>query len=317
MYSDQKYFTVSDVKYASESFVASLYEAECDHAFVGDELGHSSLACAKCGTPAGQREEHGETYSVSQIGKRTTFCAECGYVVKVELCDGFHWLSDADGHWENSCDICGTPAGAPVEHGTKMSEYIKDSSYSLGCEVCGYGYYTKTLPVTTTLFMGPVHWAKGAATYYQVNGGSKPGAVVYDGSSFPYASNKGNTVDAEKPIHGQILFNRSANDASGTSYAEQALMDVDNADYLIFKIRTNDNTQSMSLSFSTTGRNRSEGVSGIKSFSMPLSSFANGEWGIIVIDLAATFGDFYVKDAQTGTYIVDSFYFTMNGFMAK
>ncbi len=308
MYGEQRYFSVSEEKYASESFVAYLCEAACDHQFIGDADGHSSLACAKCGAAAGDRVPHGESYSVSQLGKRTTYCSDCGYIVKVELCDGNHWLSDADGHREGACEICGTAAGAKSEHGSIMAEYCTATSYSIGCATCGFAYYTKEIPETLTYLIGAMAWGKSATTYFQVNDGNKPGTLTVDGVAFPYGSVTGST--AASTHAGQVLFNRAHSDTSGASDAQQYRIDVGEAKYLVFKIRTNVNTQHMSLYFSTSAKN------GLGSLTLPLSSLKNGQWGVVVVDLAATFPNHYVKDTATGSYLVDTFYFTMNGFMA-
>ena len=142
-----------------------------------------------------------------------------------------------------------------------------------------------------------------------MNGGNKPGTVTVDGVDFPYGTVAGST--AASTHAGQVLFNRSHSDTSGASDAQQYQIDVGEAKYLVFKIRTNVNTQHMSLAFSTSAKD------GIGSLRIPLSSLKNGQWGIIVVDLATTFPSHYVKDTETGRYLVDSLYFTMNSFMPE
>ena len=310
MYGEQGYFSVSEISYAPESFVSYLIEAACDHQYVGNADGHASLACARCGAAAGEREAHGESYSVSELGKRTTYCSDCGYVVLVELCDGNHWQSDADGHWEGACEICGTAISAKSAHGSLTSDYFTETSYSLGCAICGYAYYTKTVPETMTYMISGYTWGRAATTYYQLNGGNNRGTLTLEDGKAPYGSIVGITTDPANPKPGQILFNRSHSDSSSASSAQQYTFDVGQAKYLVIKIRTNDTAQHMDMAFSTTAKN------GIKSVTIPLSRLTAEKWGVIVIDLPATCGEYYAKEAGADSYLVDSLYFTMNGFKA-
>ena len=302
-YGDYTYFSLSEMSYAADSYVAYFVEAECDHTYVADDNGHALLACAKCGTAAGAVQAHGETISVSEPGKRTSYCKDCGYVLSIENCDQFHWLSDADGHWEGACAICGTPDKSAVKkaHSDDYKEYVTDTTYSLGCSICGYAHYTKEL-TGVSYMITPYTWGIKATTYYQLNNGKSYGWFYYENGDIPYGQIKGSDKIS------QILFNRSYSDTTNTSSNQQYLIEVGNAKYLLMKIRTDDNTQPMQLTFSTTGKN------GMKSLNLPISMLKNGEWGIIAIDLAATFGEHYAKDAEKNEYIVDSFYFTMNTF---
>ena len=302
-YGDYTYFSLSELSYANDSYVAYFIEAECDHSYVADDNGHALLACAKCGAAAGAVEAHGETVSVSEPGKRTSYCKDCGYILNIENCDQFHWLSDAEGHWEGACAICGTPDKSAMKkaHSEEYKEQVTDTTYTLGCSICGYAHYTKEL-TDVSYILTPYTWGIKATTYYQLNNGKSYGWFYYEDGGIPYGQIKGSDKIS------QILFNRSYSDTTNTSSNQQYLIEVGNAKYLLMKIRTDDNTQPMQLSFSTTGKN------GMKSLNLPISMLKNGEWGIIAIDLAATFGEYYAKDAEKNEYIVDSFYFTMNTF---
>lgn len=301
-YGDFTYFSLSEISYANDSYVSYLVAAECEHSYVGSDEGHSLLACAKCGLAAGALQPHGESVSTMEKGKKTTYCKECGYILKIEFCDGFHWLSDAEGHWEGACDICGTLESAEKRaHSDVLAEFVTDTTYSMGCEICAYAHYSKDISFVEYLITAR-QWGIKATTYYQLNSGRSYGWFYYDEGDVPY----GRITGSDKV--GQILYNRNYNDASGASEAQQYTMDVGNSKYLIIKIRTNDNTQHMSLAFSTTGKN------GVKSLTIPTSMLTNDEWGVIAIDLANTFGDYYAKDAESGKYLVDSFYISMNEF---
>lgn len=301
-YGDYTYFSLSELGYASSSYVSYFKAAECEHSYVGNKDGHSLLACAKCGLAAGALKPHGDSAALREAGKKTTYCKDCGYILKIEYCDGFHWLSDKDGHWEGACDICGTPENKEKRaHSDVLAEFVTDTTYSMGCEICSFAYYSKNISCVEYLITAR-QWGIKATTYYQLNSGRSYGWFHYENGEVPY----GRITGSDKV--GQILYNRNYNDASGASEAQQYTMDVGNSKYLIIKIRTNDNTQHMSLAFSTTGKK------GVKSLTIPTSMLTNDEWGVIAIDLANTFGDYYAKDAESGKYFVDSFFITMNDF---
>ena len=311
-YGDYTFFSLSEVGYAKDSYVSYFIATECEHSYVGSDGGHTLLACAKCGLSAGALQPHGESVVEREDGRKTTYCKECGYILKIELCDGFHWLSDKDGHWEGACDICGTPENTDKKaHSEVLSEFVTDTTYSMGCDVCKYAFYSKDISSVAHLITAR-QWGIKATTYYQLNNGKSYGWFYYEEGDVPY----GRITGSDKV--GQILYNRNRNDASGASEAEQYTMDVGDSRYLIIKIRTNDNTQHMSLAFSTTGKNGVMGENGIsggtKNLTLPLSMLTNDEWGVIAIDLAGTFGEYYTKDAESGTYLVDSFFITMNDF---
>ena len=108
------------------------------------------------------------------------------------------------------------------------------------------------------------------------------------------------------------------------------------------RVRTNNASHPFRLCLSTTGKNSTTAVSvtgqegkvningtplqvgdeyatatGYVGINIPLGSTAEGEWGVYVIDLTEVIPEYYVKDSETGTYILDTFYFHFDPIFAS
>ncbi len=298
MYGDFKIFSLSELTYIRSSFAAGLENAGCEHSYLADAEGHYSLACGICGAEKSEKSAHDQTLiSVREGGMLHHICESCGYIVSSEGCDGDHYVGDATHHWEAACEICDTPEGAKQEHGALRADGVDSGVYEFMCSVCSYSFYRRVVGEGVTEMFTPLDWSVGATTYFQV--GDRD--VCFEASGAPYGSASGSAASSTHAA--QILYSRATADTKMTVEAEQNKTDVGNAKYLVFKIRTTNKDQRLKLSFSTTG------YDGEKGYYVPISQ--NDTWEIIVIDLSATFGDYYAKDSKKGTYIVDTFYFTI------
>jgi hypothetical protein len=99
-------------------------------------------------------------------------------------------------------------------------------------------------------------------------------------------------------------------------------IDVGEAKYFVVRLRITNSSKYFSFYFSTTGRNgegysvSSDGTvtkptaSGMVTMNTPVAAAKVGEWATYVFDLETLIPEYYIKDAESGTYILDTFAIT-------
>lgn len=186
------------------------------------------------------------------------------------------------------------------------------TTYTYACGGCGDLLYSKNVPSSVAHFISGDNVAYGASMY--LSGGTTSAGVGDDGVFYGRIAN-----------HGQILWMRHEHDFAGKTDARlnNKFFDVGNAQYFVLRMKTSDPSKYVQFSLSTTGKN-GEGyskapdgtvtpptTSGYATLAAPVEkTAAAGEWITYVFDLEEIFSDYYVKDEETGHYIIDTFLIT-------
>ena len=183
--------------------------------------------------------------------------------------------------------------------------------YSYACGGCGDTLYTKSVPSSVTSFISGNEVATGA-TQYALSGTKTVG--VDDGVFYGRVSD-----------HAEIWWMRHQADFKGDtgSKLNNKFIDVGEAKYFVIKLRVSDASKYVEFYLSTTGKNgdgysvSEDGTvtkptaSGYASFATPIAAVGKAdEWVTYVFDLEEIFSDYYVKDPETGHYILDTFAIT-------
>ena len=279
-------------------------------------------------------------YFMITTGGSTPYVVDIAYVAVVDSIDEMKLLLQEG---ETYVDMGQNWAGTPVEYnqdGTKVpckegkcvlpaTATITDGEngakiYTYNCTVCGNAISTKTVPagviymapeilktVTNATVVNPnAENANSPEVYAEKNDlhpqthfGMTGSACAYDSaSSVAYFGFKGNSASHKTA---QFIWNRSYEDyTSNAPGYGRYLLDMGQSKYLVIKVRTNladANGDEFSISISTKGQ-----VGG--SIKLPVQD-VQGDWVTYVIDLETVLAEKWVKDAVTGTYIMDTFYF--------
>ena len=184
--------------------------------------------------------------------------------------------------------------------------------YTYACGGCGDKLYEKNVGSAVTKFFSGNDVAFGASTY--ALSGTKAVGVGDDGVFYGRVAN-----------HAEIWWMRHQQDFKGSTGGnlDNKFIDVGEAKYFVFRLRTSDPSKGFEFYLSTTGKNgdgysvSADGtvtkptVNGYTAFSTPVSQTATaGEWITYVFNLEEIFSDYYVKDPETGHYILDTFAIT-------
>ncbi len=196
-----------------------------------------------------------------------------------------------------------------------------DGTDSYKCPVCYAQYANVKVPEEVTKYYSAYDFAKGATQYYNKNTAT---FTLNDGD--PYGTSDGNL---------QILWQRANADTRGDGISDstqQFLVDVGNAKYFVIKAKGYTGSN-LSVNISTTAKNSTlatatedkenwygtdneKGVltgeeyrsdSGYKSVKIIPTDSADETWHTYVIDLETLYGEYYGKDTETNTYVVDTF----------
>ena len=201
-------------------------------------------------------------------------------------------------------------------------------TYQFKCSVCGNALASKTIDQSVSRYYYAGELASTAKTYYQINGSGngKPGQVIHDGETgrvySRYTGFEKEVDGVMTPQTAQVLWQRAQEDMWGdqtSSTAEQYTESVGNAEWLVMRVKTNNPAQRFYLTFSTTEYNTDDAVAmgrtnGMLEIAVPLSASQSDEWTTYVVNLKDMFPAEYVKDSETGEYIIDSFYFNLSSF---
>ena len=184
--------------------------------------------------------------------------------------------------------------------------------YSYLCVNCGTPLKIVNLDKSVTKYISGFEVARNAAVY--ALSGTKEVLVEGDDTIFGRVSN-----------HSEIWWSRHQQDYSyGTTGGalDNKLMDVGQAKYFVVRFRTSNTAKNLEFYISTTGKNgtpRTEEEvtdkkpitvptsSGSIVFSTPAAASVAGEWTTYVFELEKLLPEYYVRDPETGSYIIDTF----------
>lgn len=226
-----------------------------------------------------------------------------------------------------------TPTPPPAsEHAiteTAVDDGNGNVTYTWTCSHCAITK-TITIPAAAKGYFSADKLANKSLSYFQL--GSHKIEADEGADPFAYARFVGTDKIAQALwLRAQADCDRITN-TGDLRNAEN--IDIGNSRYMIMRVRTNNASHPFRLCLSTTGKSSPTAVSttgqeglvningtalqvgdeyatatGYVGINIPLGSTAEGEWGVYVIDLTEVIPEYYVKDSETGTYILDTFYF--------
>ena len=209
---------------------------------------------------------------------------------------------------ENPCFICGMSAVYDEPH--TFVEISGNGKNSFECSVCGYAMYYKVVPVEVNRYDSASELNAGGIIYYPYSGFNH-GMYVEPGDA--YARYEGPINFKDKVA--QVIFARDDKDQNPVNNgdAENGIrINVGDAVYFVLRVRVNtEGLSPLKVTISTTGHDGYDSGEGCATFSIPVNSTPKDSWNTYVINLAEVFPTKYVKDAVTGDYIIDTYYFTM------
>ena len=220
------------------------------------------------------------------------------------------------------CKTCTPSTTATVVDGNDGAKI-----YNYNCTVCGNTAYSKTVS-TGVIYLAPelikttsggtivnpnTESANSPEVYAEKNTldpsthfGMTSIGCAYD--SLVYFGFKGN--NASHKI-GQLIWNRSYEDYTSNASANgRYTLDMGETRFLVLKVRTNlteNDGSEFLVNISTAGQ-----VGG--TVKLPVKEL-QGDWVTYVIDLETVLPEKWVKDAETGTYVMDSFYLNFYNFL--
>ena len=220
------------------------------------------------------------------------------------------------------CKTCAPSTTATVvdgDDGAKIYNYV--------CAVCGNTAYSKTVPAGVIYFAPELIKKPANATVVNPNTENANSPEVYAEKntldpvthfgmtsigcaydSLVYFGFKGNSASHKT---GQLIWNRSYEDytSNAPAYGRYTL-DMGQSRFFVIKVRTNlahTEADAFSVILSTAG---------VKAASVKLPvQETQGGWVTYVIDLESVAASSWVKNEETGTYIMDSFYFNFYNFL--
>lgn len=191
-------------------------------------------------------------------------------------------------------------------------ENVEGNTYSYLCVNCGKPVKTTKIPDGVQKYISGFEAARNATVY------ALPGtrSIGVDAD---------NTVFGRVNGCGQLWWMRDQKDYAdgntGTSL-DGKTFDVGNSKYLVVRLRTDNNAKNFEFYISTTAKNgtpRTEAEvedkkpitvptsSGIVMLTSPVTASTVGQWTTYVFDLEELIPEYYVKDSESGTYILDTF----------
>ena len=191
-------------------------------------------------------------------------------------------------------------------------ESISDRTYTYSCANCGKTYKNVTVSEKIKRYFSSFEIARNAPVYSAL--GTKN--VLVEGND---------TIFGRVSDNQEIWWMRDQKDfsAGGTgANLNGKTMDIGLSKYFVLRMRVDDNTKSIAFYISTTGANgkpRTEDevtdskpitiptTSGYSAMYVPIKAVESGEWATYVFDLESLIPEYYVKDSNTDTYVLDSF----------
>ena len=193
-----------------------------------------------------------------------------------------------------------------------FGENVEGNVYTYLCVNCGKPVKTVTLPSFVKKYISGYEAARNAVVY--ALSGTRDFLLEGEDHVFGRVSN-----------HAEIWWMRDQKDyALGSTGAslDGKVFDVGEAKYFVLRLRTDNNAKNMEFYISTTGKNGTPRTdeevtdkkpitvpttSGSIVFATPINASTVGEWTTYVFDLEALIPEHYVKDAETGHYLIDTF----------
>ena len=193
-------------------------------------------------------------------------------------------------------------------------EEVDGNIYTYACANCGSVLKSVTVPDSTTRYFSGYEIARNAVSY-DSSAGSRD-VIAEEEDIFGRVRN-----------YEQIWWMRDQKDFSsgGTGAALNGrTMDVGQAKYLVIRLKTDNTAKGLTFYISTTGKNgtpRTEEevtetkpitvptTSGYAAVTSPLGAATVNEWITFVFDLETLIPQYYVKDSETGSYVIDTFGF--------
>lgn len=194
-------------------------------------------------------------------------------------------------------------------------EEVDSNKYTYLCANCGKILKSVTLDSSVQRYFSGFEIARNA-TVYALSGSRE---VLID---------ENNTVFGRVNSCAEIWWMRDQKDYSGGTTGgslDGKTIDVGEAKYFVVRLKTDNSKKNFEFYISTTGKNgtpRTEEevtdkkpiqvpvTSGIVTLTSPVQASTAGEWTTYVFDLEALLPEHYVKDAETGHYILDTFAIT-------
>ena len=205
--------------------------------------------------------------------------------------------------------------------------------YSSVCAVCSVKIYEKVVPASVSKYYTGQSMVNDAKTYYLGSKGTTGFDPVTDAVSSTELGNR------------QIIWYRAQVDCPYNMRAsENDTANIGNARFLVLRAKTNDLERTLSIAYSTKGKNAPTAIAevdnpfgegsffditgkkgieagdtyatniGWKSISIPFAAAAEkDEWATYVIDLAAVVGDYHTKAEGEDSYVVDTLIFDIVG----
>ena len=227
------------------------------------------------------------------------------------------------------CKTCVLPAAATVTDGENGAKI-----YTYNCTVCGNAISTKTVPAgviymapeiiqtttaTTTVMPEGVTDSKDPSVYATKNDLNPQTQFCMNGKTYAYDPANGTTYfgfkgNAESHKTVQFIWNRSYEDhTSNAPGYGRYLLDMGQSRFLVLKVRTNLNENADGSEFTIPISTKGNVGGAIK---LPVAD-TQGDWVTYVIDLETLLPEKWVKDAETGTYIMDTFYMNFSNCLTE
>ena len=216
-----------------------------------------------------------------------------------------------------------------------------DKIYSYLCAKCQEAVYTRVVPAGVSIITPDLVKNSQAGTVQNPDAAKEEQyaakdnlsitnpfqatGIKYGADAQPYVSFSGTAAENQTV---QMIWLRSVADnfVNNTIHAnpnERYTYDLGQAKYAVIKLRTSiataeEKVDNLWMVISSTGHD------GNRSVKLPLAEFQDynkdtnectNEWVTFVIDLSAVLGDAWKVDAKTGTYVLDTFYFSIAPFV--
>ena len=241
-----------------------------------------------------------------------------------------------EGGNEGSGDEGGTTPTPPPVSEHSITEKVTDGEngakvYTYTCSHCEINV-TKVVPASVLGYLSASKLGNSARVYYNI---ASHKLESENGVAFSRITGNDGTA--------QVLWNRVQADCDRSTSTgdlqKETSIDIGQAKYLVIRARTNTPSQKIEIVLSTTGYNAPTATSvtgnegkyninggelkigdeyataeGYTMLSIPFSAANTDEWAVYVIDLSSVAAKYFVKDSETGTYVIDTFYFHITGF---
>ncbi len=244
-------------------------------------------------------------------------------------------LSSGGSSGEEGGEEGGTTPTPPPASEHEITETVADGEngakvYIYNCPHCEMDI-VKNLPASVSGYFSAATLANKAPSYHQL------GSHKIDADDTVFARFIGSDKISQA-LWLRVQADCDKNTSTGV-FKDVPSVDLGQAKYMIIRARTNATSHPFIVNISTTGKNSPTAISvdgsegqyningealkagdtyatgtGYVGINIPLKATEADEWGVYVVDLATVIPEYYVKDSETDTYILDTFYFHFNSF---